>query len=495
MQAALPAVAGRMPRPSEQAPGRALVLASFDSFLKAAKPIGEALAAAGWQVDTRLVRVRAGQLSRRQLTALGYLAPPPAATLAETIAAPGLIDYDVIVLGLDGRRTRAVLGGLRRLPLAARKTRPLTIALYPGIVFRHQVHGLANRFGADLILFNSPADHAHYEATCAALGVAADRGFCFGSTVIRADDRSRPAPVWPPRTILYAEQPDVPASRIERLYLVDRLIAYARAHPERTVIIKPRHAPGETTLRPTIHHLAGIVRRAERRGLKPANLRLVYEPIEHLLDTVDLCLTVSSTVALQAAARGIPFAIVGDFGICEDYGTNFFIDSGCLTTFDALQADHKPALRAHWLERHVLAAEANIPALVDTIAQWRDTQHQGGHACAWPHDPFAAMAASFDRYQTADGARSTGLPLRATCRISPLWARKMRKLVREPRRFFADMAMNWYAQLAAACRRAARRFDHSSIDNRDADGAVHPVSLKAARTVSMGRNRYRLSGG
>jgi hypothetical protein len=471
------------------------VLASFDSFLKAAKPIGDALAAAGWQVDTRLVRVRAGQLSQRQLSALGYAAPPPAATLEETIAQAGLLDCDAIVLGLDGRRTRAVLAGLRRFPLAGRKTRPLTIALYPGIVFRHQMHGLANRFGADLILFNSPADQAHYEATCEALGVAADRGLCFGSTVVSAEQESRAAPAWPPRTILYAEQPDVPATRIERLYLLDRLIAYARAHPERTLIIKPRHAPGETTLRPTIHHLAGIVRLAEHRGLLPANLRLVYEPIERLLDAADLCLTVSSTVALQAAARGIPFAILGDFGICEDYGTHFFIDSGCLTTFDALESDQRPALQPQWLERHVLAAEANIAALVNTIAQWRENQRQAGCACAWPYDPFAAMGARFDRYQAADGAQATGLPLRATCRVSPVWARKLRKLIREPRRFFADMAMNWQAQLTAACRRAARRFDHSWIDNRDADGAAHPVSLKAASTVSMGRKRYRLSGG
>lgn len=494
MQSALPASSRPMPDPSKAAPARALVLASFDSFLKAARPIGEALAAAGWQVDTRLVRVRAGQLSRRQLSALGYSEPPPAATLAETIAAPGLIDYDAIILGLDGRRTLGVLGGLKRLPLAGRKTRPLTIALYPGIVFRHQMHGLANRFGADLILFNSPADHAHYEATCEALGVAADRGLCFGSTVICASETPRAAPVWPPQTILYAEQPDVPASRIERLYLVDRLIAYTRAHPKRTVIIKPRHAPGETTLRPTIHHLAGIVRLAERRGLLPANLRLVYEPIEHLLDVADLCLTVSSTVALQAAARGIPFAIVGDFGICEDYGTHFFIDSGCLTTFDALEADEQPALRPQWLKRHVLAAAANSAALVETIAQWRANQRQAGCAWAWPHDPFAALGESFGRYQAADGAQATGLPLRATCRVSPVWARKLRKLIREPKRFFADMAMNWHARLTAACRWAAPRFDHASIDNRDGD-AAHPVSLKAASTVSMGRNRYRLSGG
>lgn len=454
MEPALLAEADQTQRPHKPEPARALVLASFDSFLKAAKPIGDALAGAGWQVETRLVRVRAGQLSKRQLSALGYASPPPAAPLEETIAQAGLLDYDVIVLGLDGRRARAVLAGLRRLPLAGRRTRPLTIALYPGIVFRHQMHGLANRFGADLILFNSPADHAHYEATCAALGVTADRGLCFGSTVIRVSEAARPQPVWPPRTIVYAEQPDVPATRIERLYLVDRLIAYARAHPERTVILKPRHAPGETTLRPTIHHLAAIVRLAERRGLVPPNLRLVYDRIEHLLDAADLCLTVSSTVALQAAARGIPFAILGDFGICEDYGTHFFIDSGCLTTFDALDSDERPALRPQWLERHVLAAEANIAALVNTIAQWRENQRQAGQACAWPNDPFAAMGARFDRYQAADGAQATGMPLRATCRVPPVWERKLRKLIREPKRFFADMVMNWHARLTSVCRRA-----------------------------------------
>lgn len=420
-------------------PSRVLVLATFDSFLKAALPLARFLERKGCRVEYRLIRVRSGQISARQRAAIGFSGPLAAASMSEVLAEPGFFDIDVVLLALDGRRTSALLAAMRARAPATR--RPLTVAFYPGVVFRYHMHGLVNRFGADLILFNSPADQLLYRRTAAALGCGDGRGLCLGSTVLSPPATPRPAPVWPPASVVYAEQPDVPASRIERLYIIDRLIEYARLYPDRRVLIKPRLAPGETTLRRTTYHLAHLMAEADRLGGVPANLAITYAPIEELLDEADLCLTVSSTVALQAAARGIPFAAIGDFGVCEDYGTHFFVESGCLTDFDRILADARPSLDPRWRARHVLPAAANLEHLWTAIVQRLAAQEHGGRALAWPADPFAAMSESYRRYR--DGCATARFVLRPSHRGSGATARKLRKLVRDPRSFFADMLANF----------------------------------------------------
>lgn len=425
-------------------PRRVLVLATFDSFLKAALPLARFFEGKGCSVDYRLIRVRAGQLSARQRAAIGFSGTLTPASLRDVLAEPGLADFDVILLALDGRRTSAFLEAMRA---RAGTRRPLTVAFYPGVVFRYHVHGLANRFGADLILLNSPADQLLFRRTATALGCDDDRGLCLGSTVLSAPAAARPAPVWPPATVVYAEQPDVPASRIERLYLIDRLIEYARRYPDRRILIKPRLAPGETTLKRTTFHLAHLLEEAARLSAVPANLAISYAPIEDLLDEADLCLTVSSTVALQAAARGIPFAAIGDFGVCEDYGTHFFIDSGCLASFDRVLADARPVVDARWLARHVLPAAANLDRLWQALSERLAAQERSGRALAWPCDPFAELQASYRRYRDGDAVALAHYPLRRAQRGSGVTARKLRKLARDPHRFFADMLANLAARL------------------------------------------------
>jgi hypothetical protein len=46
---------------------------------------------------------------------------------------------------------------------------------------------------------------------------------------------------------MFADQPTVPQTREDRLYVYQRLLAYARAHPDRQVVLKPRHRIGEDT--------------------------------------------------------------------------------------------------------------------------------------------------------------------------------------------------------------------------------------------------------
>ena len=68
----------------------------------------------------------------------------------------------------------------------------------------------------------------------------------------------------------------------------------------------------------------------------PKNINFSYEKIEKLLTDCSLLITVSSTVAIQSIYSGIPTAIIGDFGINEEMGIDFYMNSGCVTLFDQL---------------------------------------------------------------------------------------------------------------------------------------------------------------
>ncbi|MDX1541697.1 MAG: DUF6716 putative glycosyltransferase [Geminicoccaceae bacterium] len=420
-----------------------IVVATYDSFLKSALPIAQGLEKAGFAAHLILAEARANQISRRQLSSMNLDRPVEVRPLAGLPGDPAILAADLIILAMDGKRTAEFLWRFRHaLPPGSRR-RPITMAGYPGVVFRSHVHGLANRFGCDLILLNSPADYDDYLDVCARFGLAPTNGVCLGLSVLGGTTRRSPART-PPRSLLYCEQPDVPKLKIERLYVIDRLIAYARRHPDRRVLIKPRHTPTEITLKRTEHHLEPIVARVRRAGGLPANVELTYQPVERLLQEIDLCVTVSSTAALQAAAIDVPFAILADFGIREDYGTHFYMGSGCIRTFDQLEIDDGPGLDPAWAARHVCPGADRIGLLEKRIFALLDRQEAEGAPLPYVDATFGAECEALFRYKFGRSPEAGTVdllhPARSTHRTDmPAWLRKTRKLVRSPRRFIADL--------------------------------------------------------
>ena len=76
-----------------------------------------------------------------------------------------------------------------------------------------------------------------------------------------------------------------------------------------------------------------------------------------VLDRTDLLVTVSSTAALESLHRGIPTAVLTDLGIREALGNHHFLGSGCLASWDQLDAGHAPAPDEEWLARQGVAAD------------------------------------------------------------------------------------------------------------------------------------------
>lgn len=285
---------------------------------------------------------------------------PSARQLAEAGVAPGEVvevslagfaaeltrhSCDVVVLALPGDAVQAVLQSFAAEWTSPR--RPIVVTGYVGVVYERVVEGLYQRAGADIVVANSPADAETFSGLLDAIGYPAD-------AVVTEPLPFLDAPAAPRGSALtFAAQPDVPSRRADRTYLVRRLAQYARRHPEREVLLKVRGLPGERLTHMEPYSYSRLV---ERLGTDvPANLRVVHGPMAETLDRTGLLVTVSSTAAVEAIHRGIPTAILTDFGVREDLGNHFFAGAGCYAGFDEIDEGLAPVADPSWAERHGLA--------------------------------------------------------------------------------------------------------------------------------------------
>ncbi|MEE1756188.1 DUF6716 putative glycosyltransferase [Streptomyces sp. SP18CS02] len=266
--------------------------------------------------------------------------------------------YDVVVLALVGGTVRAMLHGLSAMDLPRR---PVIVTGYVGVVYEKLADGLLLRHGADVVLANSRHDAARFRAVYE--GVGAD-----ASAVVEAAlpflGGARYAPRPGRDTVVFAAQPSVPASRAERAYLLRRLVDHARLHPDREVLLKLRSRPGEHTT-----HIEELPYQKLVRSLAPPspppNFRLVYGHMGEVLDRTDLLVTVSSTAALEALHRRVPTAVLTDLGVREALGNHHFIGSGLLTSWDRLDAGHRPVPREEWTADQGVASDGTYDSAFD----------------------------------------------------------------------------------------------------------------------------------
>lgn len=266
--------------------------------------------------------------------------------LGAVVTDPALAEADVVILACTGGNIQSALRGFAHA-WANRPSRPCVVTGYVGLVFQRFVDGLLLRVGADVVLANSANDAAAFRGVYAAIGAESDAvvqtalPFLDGTPYDRrlAERGQRPF------TVCFVTQPTVPLRRNERRYALDRVLAHARAHPQRRVLIKLRARPGDQTTHIERHHFAKL---AHRRDV-PANVHFLYGPMAAVLDETDLCVTVSSTAALEALQRGIPTAVLTDFGIRESLGNHVFLNSGLFTSWSALDAGVTPVPDPDWL--------------------------------------------------------------------------------------------------------------------------------------------------
>jgi hypothetical protein len=309
--------------------------------------------------------------TERQLAEVG--AVPDAsrtAALTELLDEPRLADADVLVLALLGGAAQAALHGLARA-WAGRERRPVVLTGYVGVVYEKLTEGLLLRAGADLVLANTAADAEEFRRILAAVGADPETVVETALPFLAQEQRGYTPDPSRPYTVVFAAQPSVPATRAERLHLLEQARRYALRHADHQVLIKLRSRPGEQTTHIEEHPYQRLLPRLT--GTVPPNLDTAYGNMGELLDRTDLLATVSSTAALESLQRGIPTAILTDFGVREPLGNHWYLGSGCLASWAELTEGKIPVADPGWLRRHGVGHPDPYGELRSRIGELRQT--------------------------------------------------------------------------------------------------------------------------
>jgi hypothetical protein len=209
--------------------------------------------------------------------------------------------------------------------------RPLLFTGYNGVVLVKFEEGISWRTGYDIIAMNSPEDREKalaFNSHCAnpqtvpmpIVGINRTRKKACGW----APDSD---PAWErSKRLIFAEQVLFPEGGHEKFYLYSHFLRLALANPEWDIVIKPRTLPGETTFHRQREHVSRFI---ARKFVLPPNMRICYDPLDELVPSSTVLLSISSTAFFDAVGFGIPAFTLSDFGISNIYGTQFFHGSGC----------------------------------------------------------------------------------------------------------------------------------------------------------------------
>ncbi|MEC4015927.1 DUF6716 putative glycosyltransferase [Streptomyces sp. H27-D2] len=334
---------------------RVAVLADSDTRWKWGALTARRLAP-GARLDGYLLRGRATP-TVRQLDEVGVGADSlREVTGVEFVRSLDRTNCDLLVLSCVGGAVQAMLHGLGHAWREAAGRRPVVATGYVGVVYEKLADGLLLRHGADLVLANSRHDADRFREVYAGVGAGTESVVECALPFLGGAPYDEGAREGRPHTVVFAAQPSVPDRRADRTYLLRRAVEHARRHPDREVLIKLRSKPGEHTTH--IEELPYQKLTAKLPDGLPANCRLVYGHMGDVLDRTDLLVTVSSTAALESLHRGIPTAVLTDLGVRETLGNHHFLGSGCLASWDQLDAGHRPHPAAEWLSRQGVAAHS-----------------------------------------------------------------------------------------------------------------------------------------
>lgn len=276
---------------------------------------------------------------------------------------------DVVVLAGRGPLVRLVMREIDRLP-----QRPVTVSGLPGMSIPAQRGALEYRRESDLLIVHSRREERAVEALGRRIGLAVPTALATLPYARLAGHRAAGAPTWqvaagapargagpegglasermlvgagarvggsgrrsgaalagrPVRAVplgtdlVFAAQALVPATRHERAGIAEILRAAAAADPGRRVVVKLRSRPGEAETHLERDSYADLL--ADR----PENLVLSYESMADALDRAEGLVTVSSTAAVEAIARGIPVIALDTFGVRKPLLNTVFAGSGLL---------------------------------------------------------------------------------------------------------------------------------------------------------------------
>lgn len=299
---------------------RLIAIADSDSYLKwAAAFLGALPTVTEAQLMLVETPVLPSEAQRAAALAVGGVDPERllCLPLPEVLAVLRRAQPDAVLVALRGPVAAVLIRMIAELP-----RRPVIVTGLPGISIPATRKALAFRRQADLFVLHSRREIREFTRLSREQGwthrfALATLPFVEESTGAGGDD------------LVFAPQALVPREREDRERLVGILLDAALADPARRVVIKVRGLAGE----PQTHHedasFPELVEEVRGRGTRiPENLIVSTAPMSTALDTAQGLLTVSSTAAIEAIARGIPVIALDSFGVSDKLINPVFEGSG-----------------------------------------------------------------------------------------------------------------------------------------------------------------------
>lgn len=311
---------------------------------------------------------------------------------------------------------------------AAREPRPVIVTGLPGISIPAKRGAVVYRAQCDLFVVHSVREMRAFEALAAQLGIP--QRFALARLPFASAAAKGPVSG---TDLVFAAQAIVPRARHDRQRIARLLIETARADPRRRVVVKLRSAAGE---RETHHEREPYPRLLEAFGAPP-NVVVSHEPMGQALDTAEGLVTVSSTAAVEAVARGIPVIALDTFGVSKDLINQVFVDSGLLAGEEDVIARWFRHPDPDWLEENYFHDES-LDDWTQRLEELVRLRRSGGLPAREPHPRLGgALRDAWDRKSVLGAADRSligrfamvaGMPLRQAI----LTARRLRDLVRRP---------------------------------------------------------------
>ena len=380
----------------------AILVAAFDSQLKWADTIRQGLESRGFSCQLIIPSDIRHAISDRQLA---DYCESPATYMRWTELMAASLNADVVVLAIQGPQVQRFCHDLFDIVELTGAAAPVTISGWVGVIIENITAGYLARYSTDIVAVNSRSDLATFQSVAHSLGLPTDNLLLCGLPLLSGAYRKAPVNS-PIKTVMFADQPSVPQSREDRLYVYQRLMAYAQAHPDRQVVLKPRHRIGEDTFHRMKFHPEVMLASLQ----KPPNFFIDYAPISERLANLDLMLTVSSTAALEAVGAGVRTAFIADLDVREQLGNHIFLESGLLRTFDQLELDEIGIPNEAWLKDYFFDSRGLRPAeqIADRAAELA-AQPDRDRPRAWQTPLFRSQHELITyRRQTAAGSPVVG---------------------------------------------------------------------------------------
>lgn len=224
----------------------AMFLAAYDSQLKWCGPIKREFVKRGYTCRAVVPDSRSA-LSKSQIISAGF---DSVERLSWDEIKCEALKHDIEVISLIGPTLRRFMFDL--FACQTGEPRPVFVTGWVGVIFDKMLAGYLNRAPCDVVAVNSVDDLTKFEDCAKQLGIPTDNLVLTGLPLLAATaKRQRSSNI---RKVLFADQPTVPSRKKERYFIYKKINDYALLHPNRDVILKPRHRVSEDTLHKIKYH-------------------------------------------------------------------------------------------------------------------------------------------------------------------------------------------------------------------------------------------------